>query len=73
MNFKTHTQEELLNLDIEDEKIYTIQYMNRDYFNAQENLEISKAKAVKHGNEIVFVVSDPYGMDKFIKEARVIL
>ena len=46
--------------------------MNRDYFNGEENLEISKARAIKDDSGFTFVVSDPYGMDRYIKEVRVI-
>ncbi|AXH14737.1 hypothetical protein [Malaciobacter mytili] len=72
MQFIPHTQEELKSMDINEEKIYTIQYLERDYFNGENRIELGKAKAIIGENEIVFVVTDSYGMDKFIKEARVI-
>lgn len=72
MQFIPHTQEELKSMDINEEQIYTIQYLERDYFNGENRIELGKAKAIIGESEIVFVVTDSYGMDKFIKEARVI-
>lgn len=73
MSFKPHTKEELDELQLDVNQTYTIQYMNRDYFNAQESIEIVKnAKVILQGNEYIFIVTDPYGMDKYIKEVRVI-
>ncbi|AXX92015.1 hypothetical protein CPU12_00250 [Malaciobacter molluscorum LMG 25693] len=72
MEFIPHTQEELKSMDIKEDEIYSIQYQERDYFNADTRIEIAKGKAVISNNEIIFIVTDSYGMDKFIKEARVI-
>ncbi|RXJ88207.1 hypothetical protein [Arcobacter sp. CECT 8985] len=72
MDFIPHTQEELKNIDIKEDEIYTIQYEHRDYYNAEIRTAIGKAKAVISNNEIIFIVTDDYGMDKFIREARVI-
>lgn len=73
MGFTAHTKEELEQLNLDSEKTYTIQYMNRDYFNGEESVEIAtNAKVIVEGNEYIFVITDPYGMDKYIKEARVI-
>lgn len=73
MGFKPHTKEELDQLNLDTDKTYTIQFINRDYFNAQESIEIvNNAKVFKQGEEYIFIVTDPYGMDKYIKEARVI-
>lgn len=72
MEFIPHTQAELKNMEIKENEIYTIQYIERDYYNAEDRVELAKGKAIISENEIVFIVSDAYGMDKFIKEVRVI-
>ncbi len=74
MNFKSNSQEELKKLKIENEHSYKIQYLNRDYFNGDESIETTTAKAiVDEKNNISFIVQDDYGMDKFINEVRVII
>ena len=74
MNFIKNTQEELKKLNIKNDEQYTIQYLNRDYFNGDESIEKTLAKAiVDEKNEISFLVQDDYGMDKFIKDVKVIL
>ena len=73
MNFKPHTQKELQSFNIINDSIYTIEFMNRDYFNGVEDLEKKEAKAIiDDKNEISFIITDDYGMDKFIKDVRVI-
>ncbi len=71
-NFVPHTQTELQEMEIQNDKTYTIQYINKDYFNGEDTLEISKAKAIVSEKDISFIVSDPYGMDKFVSQVRVI-
>lgn len=71
-NFVPHTKEELQELEIQNDKTYTIQYINKDYFNGEDTLEISKAKAIVSDKDISFIVSDPYGMDKFVSQVRVV-
>lgn len=73
MKFIPHTPEELKILELKDGEIYTIEYLNRDYFNGEESIEKTKAKAIfdENGN-INFLVQDDYGMDKFIKDVRII-
>lgn len=74
MNFVKNTQEELKKLNIKNDEQYTIQYLNRDYFNGDENVEKTLARAiVDEKDEISFLVQDDYGMDKFIKDVKVIL
>jgi len=74
MNFTPNTQNELKNLNIQENQSYTIEYLNRDYFNGEENIEKTVAKAICNENgDISFIVTDDYGMDKFIKDVRVIL
>ena len=66
------TQEELKALNISDGEKYTIEYMNKDYFNGEETLERAEATAVVNNGEITFIVPDPYGMDRFISNVRVV-
>lgn len=73
MNFKPHTQKELEELNLNENETYTIEYINKDYFNGENSLEIAKAKVIINDTKYVFVVPDPYGMDRFINEARVII
>jgi len=73
MNFKPHTQEELKTLNIVAGQTYTIEYANKDYYNGDDTIELGKAVALLNGNNIYFNVTDPYGMDKMILKARVIL
>ena len=73
MKFLPHTKEELDALHLDVNQTYMIQYINRDYFNGEENLEVTNhAKVIIENNEYIFVVTDPYGMDKYIKDVRVI-
>lgn len=74
MNFVKNTQEELKKLNITNGEKYTIQYLNRDYFNGDENIEKTLATAIiDDKNEISFLVQDDYGMDKFIKDVKVVI
>lgn len=73
MTFKPHTQDELKELNLNEHTTYKIEYINKDYFNGEENLEISQAKVLVNDSEIIFIVTDPYGMDKYINSARVII
>ena len=73
MNLKTNTQEELKQLDIIDGNEYLIEYKNKDYFNGEETIERAKAKALINDGQILFVVPDPYGMEKYISDVKVIL
>jgi len=73
MNFIKNTQEELRNLTIKNNEKYTIEYLNRDYFNGIESLERVNAQAIISENgEISFLIEDDYGMHKFIKDAKII-
>lgn len=60
-------------MNIKEDEVYTIEYIDRDYFNAQEITVLAKGKAVLNNEDFIFVVTDSYGMDKFVKEVRVIL
>ena len=46
MNFISNTQEELKLLNIIDGNEYLIEYKNKDYFNGEETIEKTKAKAL---------------------------
>mgnify|MGYP001611590516 FL=1 len=72
MNFISHTQNELRNLNITDSSEYFIEYLNKDYFNGEETIERTKAKALINDGQILFVVPDPYGMERFISEVKVL-
>ena len=70
MNFIPNTQEELKKSRIIEDNYYQIKYLNRDYFNGDENIEKTKAKAIiDEKGDISFLIQDDYGMDKFIKDA----
>lgn len=72
MNFVCNTQKELKQLNIVDGNEYLIEYKNKDYFNGEETIEKTKAKALINDNQILFIVPDPYGMDRFISEVKIV-
>lgn len=72
MNFTSNTQEELQLLNIIDGNEYLIEYKNKDYFNGEETIEKTKAKALINNGQILFIVPDPYGMDRFIYEVKIL-
>lgn len=72
MAFVPHTQEELQQLGIQKGGQYRIQYLNKDYFNGDENIEQGNATAVESQGNIYFNVVDPYGMDKLVMKVRVL-
>lgn len=72
MNFTPQTLEELKKLNLENDKIYKIEYLDKDYFNGDEKLEITDAKAIVNEEKIFFLATDSYGMDKFITSFRVV-
>lgn len=72
MDFVPHTKKELQALEIANGEKYTIEYINKDYFNGEETLEKAEATAVVDGETISFIVADPYGMDRFITAVRVV-
>lgn len=72
MNFNPMTQNELKKIGINDGDLYQIEYMNRDYFNGLDTIEKAEAKAIIQDGEISFIVMDPFGMEKFIKDVRVL-
>lgn len=73
IKFTPHTQDELKKLNIQDEQIYTIEYLDKDYFNGDESLVKADAKSIINNGEISFIITDDYGMDKFIKNVKVIV
>ena len=44
----------------------------KDYFNGEATLEIATATAIINNGKITFLVPDPYGMDRFIDNVRII-
>jgi hypothetical protein len=72
MKFTPHTQEELHAFSVEKGKTYLVQYVNKDYYNGDETIEEGKATAMFNGKNIYFTVTDPYGMDKMIMQARIL-
>lgn len=71
MPFIPHTQEELRKRGIADGGVYRIRYLNKDYFNAEESVETAAGTAVVTEKGIFFNVTDPYGMEKLVMQARV--
>ena len=72
MNFTPHTQEQLKQINIIENEKYTIEYLDKDYFNGDETLVKTTATAIINDNNYSFIIIDDYGMDKFISKARVI-
>lgn len=72
MNTKFNSQEELKQLNIKDGYEYVVEYLNKDYFNGENTIERSKAKAFINNGEILFIVVDPYGMERYINEVKVL-
>ena len=72
MAFRPHTQEELKNLNIIDGKSYSLQYINKDYYNGEETIEKGDGTALLNDENIYFNVTDPYGMDKLIMKVRIL-
>jgi len=72
MAFKPHTQEELKNLNIISGKSYSLQYINKDYYNGEETIEKGDGTALLNDENIYFNVTDPYGMDKLIMKVRIL-
>ncbi len=72
MNFVPHTQQELQSLGVVIGQSYEIEYMNKDYFNAEVNIERGRGTAMQSEHGIIFSVQDPYGMDKMVMQVRVL-
>lgn len=72
MAFIPHTQEELKSLNIVAGAIYSIEYINKDYYNGDESIEKGKGTALFSNEKIYFSVTDPYGMDKMVMQVRVL-
>jgi hypothetical protein len=72
MSFIPNTQDELKQLNIQPGKTYTIEYINKDYYNGEETIEKGRATPVFNDNNIYFNVTDPYGMDKMVMKVRVV-
>ncbi len=72
MSFIANTQEELKRLNILEGLEYLVEYLNKDYFNGEETVEQAKAKAIVNEGIISFIVPDPMGMEKFIKDVKIL-
>ena len=72
MAFTAHTQEELQALNIVVGSFYSLQYVNKDYYNGEETIENGKGVAMLSDGNIYFNVTDPYGMDKLIMKVRIL-
>ena len=72
MSFSSHSQNELKNMNIKENETYLIEYVNKDYFNGEETIEKAKATAILNDGNVYFNVTDPYGMEKLIMNARII-
>jgi len=70
MAFVPHTQDELKNLNVHAGETYSIEYVNKDYYNGDETIEKGKGTAFSSDGNIYFNVVDPYGMDKLIMKVR---
>ena len=71
MNFLATPKDELKSKVIDGE-FYDIEYLDKDYFNGDEIIEKANAKAVVNGDDVMFIVMDTYGMEKFISNARLV-
>ena len=72
MHFKPHTQEQLKLLHIQVGKTYSIEYLNKDYFNGEETIERAKGVTIENDGNIYFNVVDPYGMDRLVMQVRIL-
>lgn len=72
MTFVPHTQPQLKALRVTEGKRYSIEYLNKDYFNGEETVETAIGTAVESDEGIFFVVTDPYGMAKMVLQAKVV-
>ncbi len=72
MNFIPNTQEELIKLNIQEDKEYQVEYKNKDYFNGEETIEKELAKAIINDGVISFIIKDPMGMERYIDQVRII-
>ena len=73
MQFTPHSQEELKALNIEVGNSYSIEYINKDYYNGEETIEKAQGKAFTSNGNIYFNVVDPYGMDKMVMQVKVLI
>ena len=72
MAFKAHSQQELQGLNIIAGESYSLEYVNKDYYNGEETIEKGTGIAFLNDGKIYFNVIDPYGMDKLIMQARIL-
>ncbi len=72
MSFIATTQEELKNLNIQEGQEILVEYKNKDYFNGEESIERALARAIINDGFISFIITDPFGMDKFISGVKIL-
>ena len=72
MDFSPLNQSKLQELGLIEGQECRVKYKNKDYFNGETTLEISNAKVVFNGDQIVFTITDPYGMERFISEVEIL-
>ena len=72
MNFKFHTFDELCKMGIENGSNCLVEYQNKDYFNGEETIEKATAKVIKQNDKFIFLVPDPYAMDRFIEKVKIL-
>ena len=70
--FVPYTQAQLKALRVEEGAFYYIEYLNKDYYNAEESIEKSRAQAVLQEGNIYFNVLDPYGIEKLVMQVRIL-
>lgn len=66
------TSKEELKEKIVDGKFYEVEYENHDYFNGENVVEKAVARAIVNEDGIMFLVKDPYGMEEFISNVRLV-
>ena len=71
-SFIPYTQAQLQALRVKAGFYYFIEYLNKDYYNAEESIAKSRAQAVVQEGNIYFNVLDPYGIEKLVMQVRVI-
>lgn len=71
MDFIPSSKDEL-KAKVQNGKYYDIEYLDKDYFNGDELVEKANAKVVVNDDEIMFLVTDPYGMEKFVSNVRLV-
>jgi len=72
MAFIPHTQDELKAFNILVGGTYTVEYINKDYYNGEESIEKGEGVAFENEGNIYFTIVDPYGMDKMVMQVKIL-